>query len=79
MSKNKICKSSFWCNVFEYSLVLFIYLYAIWSLKKIKQIFKLIKIYTIKTNIKPAKTNDATVEINPERNALNGNVPTKQQ
>lgn len=25
------------------------------------------------------RTNDATVEMNPERNELNGKVPTKQQ
>ena len=27
----------------------------------------------------PAKTNEATVDMKPERKALNGNVPTRQQ
>ena len=76
MREYKISECTFWTNIFECTLIFFVDLNTIRYL--IKKIFYGKKKHCLVLDL-PANTKQPTVDIKPERNELNGNVPTKLQ
>lgn len=85
VSKHKISKSSFWTYAIKLFFVFWIHLKTETNCNHNKRrimkiLFILVDNIFYKYNrILPPSTKQLTDEINPLRNELNGNVPTRQQ